>query len=100
MNKRCVIDKILNCVVVASLVLLYWSSDLLEKDIKLIKMNVRDVQEDIQELLSIVKQNNAARSLHPSCSSSLSATTCSASVEVGDPRYPNLLSPDPYMEKL
>ncbi|SFW01345.1 putative transport protein [Chlamydia abortus] len=98
MNKRCVIDKILKCVVVGSLVLLYWSSDLLEKDIKLIKMNVRDVQEDIQELLSIVKQNHATRSLNPSCSSSLSATTCSAFVEVGDPRYPNLLSPDPYME--
>lgn len=99
MNKRCIIDKILKCVVVASLVLLYWSSDLLEKDIKLIKTNVRDVQQDIQELLSIVKQNNASRSSSASYPSSLPITTCCNFIEVGDPRYPNLLSPDPYREK-
>ncbi|WP_348663686.1 ABC transporter substrate-binding protein [Chlamydia vaughanii] len=98
MNKRCVIDKILKCVVVASLVLLYWSSDLLEKDVKSIKKDVRDVQEDIQELLSIVKQSKVSQNSNAARHSAY-LTTCSSFLELGDPRYPNLLSPDPYREK-
>lgn len=95
MNKRCVIDKILNCGIVLSLILLYWSSDLLEKDVKSIKRDVRDVREDIQEVLGMIRQSRAEIS-----STKLSIVSAPAhSIEVGDPRYPNLLSPDLYKEK-
>lgn len=95
MNKRCIIDKILNCGIVLSLILLYWSSDLLEKDVKSIKRDVRDVREDIQEVLGMIRQSRAEIS-----STKLSIVSAPAhSIEVGDPRYPNLLSPDLYKEK-
>nr|WP_238318210.1 ABC transporter substrate-binding protein [Chlamydia ibidis] len=88
------VDRILKVVVVASLILLYWSSDLLERDIKSLKESIRDVQEDIQEVLRVVKRNN---SLHLSSISQLP----SSRPDVGsnqDHDYPNLLSTDPYIK--
>lgn len=85
-----ILDKFLKVVVVLSLVLLYWSSDLLEKDIKSIKKDMRGMQENITEILSLVQQNRMQNPLTLS-----SGGECA---EVGDPLYPNLLTPDPYRE--
>ncbi|SPN73719.1 Oligopeptide-binding protein AppA precursor,oligopeptide ABC transporter substrate-binding protein OppA,ABC-type oligopeptide transport system, periplasmic component,nickel ABC transporter, nickel/metallophore periplasmic binding protein,Bacterial extracellular solute-binding proteins, family 5 Middle [Chlamydia serpentis] len=101
MDKGCMLDKILKGVVVVSLILLYWSSDLLERDIKSIKGNVKDIQEDIREISRVVKQQSS-QALPSVSSPTLSPSTVrdeALTILLGDPSYPNLLSTDPYKQQ-
>ncbi|ANH78399.1 ABC transporter substrate-binding protein [Candidatus Chlamydia sanziniae] len=101
MNKRCVLDKIIKGILAGSLILLYWSSNLLEKDVKSIKSNVRDVQDDIREISRLIKQQSSQTlnlSPNPAIVSSI-ACNKTLSMVYGDSTYRNLLSPDPYMQQ-
>lgn len=57
------IDKIIRTILVLSLFLLYWSSDLLEKDVKSIKRELKALHEDVLELVRISHQQKIGSSL-------------------------------------
>ena len=90
------IDKITRTILVLSLFLLYWSSDLLEKDVKCIKKELRTLHEDVLEL---VRVSNQQKSLIQSMNAHVSPEIC-VSENYGDPAFPNLLCSDPYVEKV
>ncbi|ESN89292.1 oligopeptide transport system, binding protein [Chlamydia suis MD56] len=90
------IDKITRTILVLSLFLLYWSSDLLEKDVKCIKKELRTLHEDVLEL---VRVSNQQKSLIQSMNAHVSPEIC-VSENCGDPAFPNLLCSDPYVEKV
>lgn len=89
MNKQSVLDKVLKSIIVASLCFLYWSSDLLERDIKSLDKKIQSIQTDVKELLRLVKQGQ----VHGDVSPVLVVNEPVSSQE-------NLLVPDPYMRQV
>lgn len=99
MSRRCLLDKLVKGFVVFSLFLLYWSSDLLEKDVKSVKKSIQHVQEDIRELARLVKQISLQATVaSPAAPSYVSEDELRAAL-CGDFQYPNLLSLDPYRQQ-
>lgn len=94
MKKQGILDKVLKCAVVTSLGFLYWSSNLLEKDIKFLKKDLSLLQEDLKEVLRIVRQ----KSLPMSGSVPASTLLNQESTAIPCSSYENLLIPDPYVE--
>lgn len=87
--------KILNAVIVAVLVLLYWSSDLIERDVKSLKTGLDGLREDVRELIKTVSKNKCSNT----ASSGKQIVAPLQKEIVGDPLRPNLLIADPYLEK-
>ncbi|WP_236558935.1 ABC transporter substrate-binding protein [Chlamydia sp. 17-3921] len=93
------LDKFLKCVVAVSLILLYWSSDLLEKDVKVVKKNITSLQEDIRELSRIIKQRVTQTTTSSQTLPVHSTQDTFLGALCGDSSYPNLLSIDPYVQQ-
>lgn len=93
MNRRSSMDKLWKIVCISALFLLYWSTNLLEKDVKLVRAKMRVLDDDMQELLLLMKQQQLK----------LDALQVDKDVPVdqeveGDPLYVNLLKEDEYKQ--
>ncbi|WP_213358379.1 ABC transporter substrate-binding protein [Chlamydiifrater phoenicopteri] len=103
MKKHFFFDRVLSVLLLGALLLLYWSSDLLERDIKTVKGSVTDIRSDVRDIVSLIKQT------HKSCGSpssmqslgeesrDIASLCCFDDKNVGDPSLPNLLFSDPYV---
>lgn len=109
MKQYNILGKIFNILIVVVLVLLYWSSDLLERDVKTLKNGVALVQNDLKELLKQTKllevqfKKNCENPQSQNPTSFFNPQTLQISslesVLVGDPNFSNLLSEDVFVSE-
>ncbi|MEG0554178.1 MAG: ABC transporter substrate-binding protein [Victivallaceae bacterium] len=96
MKKSFFLYKVLSLVLVLVLILLYWSSDLVERDVKSLKIGVDGLRDDVKELLNVVSKNHIKENYSDLKIANLRKPE--STVICGDPVYPNILSEDPYLE--
>ncbi|WP_213318970.1 ABC transporter substrate-binding protein [Chlamydiifrater volucris] len=103
MKKHFFFDRVLSILLFGALLLLYWSSDLLERDIKVVKGSVTDIKSDVRDIVSLIKQNqlDSYRSSSGNVQKkelwNLTSPCGFDGKNIGNPKLPNLLSPDPYV---
>lgn len=106
MKRYNVLGKVFNILIVIVLILLYWSSDLLERDVKTLKNGVSVVQNDVKELLKQTKllevqfkKNCEDKQQKMSSINKNLKLFSSENSSVGDPNFPNLLSEDIFVSE-
>lgn len=98
MNKSSVADKVWKSVSVVALCLLYWSTNLLEKDIKGIQGRITNLDEQVQELMRSVQQIQVKMNDLSASSVYTPEHVTAAQEDLSNPSYDNLLTNDPYRE--
>lgn len=95
MTRQSLMNKLWKIMCVCVLFLLYWSTNLLEQDIKQVQVKMRALDEDMQEILRLMR--------HQRIEPSSVANEAQKQVElqdIGDPLFVNLLQDDEYKKRV